>query len=1182
MHRRPDGSLLYSPSDLTVWLEGEFAAWMERYAVEQGHLSPELNAIHRGLDPDPKDPELELRGRKGNEHERRFLEQLRNEGREVIEIERGEGSHARTLEAIHAGVPVIYQAHLANDTLQGYADFLFRVESPSPLGAFHYEAWDTKLARAARPYYLVQLCAYAELLAEIQGQRPRDLVFVLGDGKAERFRTDDYFFYYQRLKQDFLAFQQRWNPAVRPDPAFDRGFGRWSEAAEAILRAADHLSRVAGISRAQIEKLEADGIPTFTALAETSRESVRGIPTATFRRLARQAKHQQQSATTARPTWEHQARDPDDLRRGLALLPSPSANDIFFDMEGYPYAEGGLEYLFGAVVLEGGKPVFRDWWAHDNASEKKAFEDFVDWTYARWEADPAMHIYHYAAYEPAALRRLRDKYKLDANGRDAIRALMGKHATRESKVDDLLRGEVFVDIYPVIRQGFIVGGPSYSLKETEKLVAEPRDAAVKTAAGSVVAYQEWIDSGESPDWKQSPILAGIRAYNREDCLNTWLLRDWLLARQQEAGISYIPSSDVEGKGKKEPPKEEELLAGAISLQLENTPDGDAEHRRVTELLGHLLGYYAREDRPVWWRYFHLTRHADEETRYNEPSCIAGLQRTARAPWIDKQSTAYEFRFDPAQDTTIRLGSKIACTYNEGASGEVIEFNPAAGLVALKLSKKAGVPPEQFSIVEFEFINSIGIIAGIKRFVEGWMRDEPRSAALVDLLYRRPPRLSGRKPGERLIDEGADVVEQAYRAIAAMDRTTLAIQGPPGSGKTFTAARVIARLLQQGKRIAVTSTGHKVIMNLMKAVEKAGAEIPFDAPMLKVLGEDEELPAGSSIRGLKESKQIALSLPNGGVLIGATAWGFCRPENEGKFDYLFVDEAGQVALAMLVGIGACATNIVLMGDQMQLPQVTQGSHPPGVDSSALMYLLQGHATIPPDRGIFLPTTWRMHPRVNQFISDAIYEGRLHSHPHTARQRITPCADPIHCESGIVVLPVPHADNAQGSSEEVERVAEVIASLRGRQVTDREAKTRELDHVGDLLLVAPYNRQVRALQERLGQAARVGSVDKFQGQEAPVVLISMCASSLEDAPRGARFILNPNRLNVAISRAQTLAIVVASPRLIVSRCSSVEEMKLVNLFCRLVEYADGERGTGNGERGTGNGNGEPGTGNGERER
>ncbi|HWA14926.1 MAG TPA: AAA domain-containing protein, partial [Gemmatimonadales bacterium] len=811
-----------------------------------------------------------------------------------------------------------------------------------------------------------------------------------------------------------------------------------------------------------------------------------------------------------------------------------------------------------AVTVDRGTPEFHDWWAHDNASEKKAFEDFVDWAYARWEQDPSLHIYHYAAYERSALRRLQDKYRPNASGRDALRALMGKHATRESKVDDMLRGELFVDLYPIIRQGFIVGTPSYSLKETEKLIADKRDAAVKTAGGSVVEYQRWIDSGESFDWKQSPILQGIRAYNREDCVNTWQLRQWLHARQQEAEIAYRPFGEEAHKGPKESarePGEDEVLAAAIIQGLEDAPGGDPEHRRITELLAHLLCYYRREERPTWWQFFKMLRESDDDAREAAPDCLARLRRTDRPGFAVKRSMGYEYSFDPEQDTEIRLNSTVTPVHDEDISLTVIEFDQKAGRIAFKFGPSAGPPPETMSVVQREIILGTSITKGIIRFVQGWMRDDPPNQAVVDLLHRRPPRIAGIERGQPLIDEQGDVTAQTIALVAAMDRATLAIQGPPGSGKTYTAGRVIASLLAAGKRVAVTSTGHTVILNLMEAVEEARAHIPFDAPLFKAGGKQEAIPAGSSIRWIEKNEQVAEALPAGAALVGATAWGFCREELIDEFDYLFVDEAGQVALATIVGIGACADNIVLLGDQMQLAQVTQGKHPPGVEVSALTYLLQGHATIPPELGVFLPRTWRMHPRVNQFISNAVYEGRLHSHPHTSRQKIAPCAEPIHCENGIVVLPVPHSDNAQDSEEEVRQIEAVIASLRGRRVTDRENVERDLDVLGDLLFVAPYNRQVRALQARLGAGAKVGSVDKFQGQEAPAVVISMCASSLDDAPRGARFILNPNRLNVAISRAKTLAIVVASPRLIVSRCSSVEEMKLVNLFCRLVDYADG---------------------------
>ena len=284
--------------------------------------------------------------------------------------------------------------------------------------------------------------------------------------------------------------------------------------------------------------------------------------------------------------------------------------------------------------------------------------------------------------------------------------------------------------------------------------------------------------------------------------------------------------------------------------------------------------------------------------------------------------------------------------------------------------------------------------------------------------------------------------------------------------------------------------------------------------------------------------------------------FSRPELEQKFDYLFVDEAGQFSLANVIATGCCAKNIVLVGDQMQLSQPTLGTHPGESGKSALEYYLQGHQTIRPEMGVLLNETYRMHPKICRFISDAFYESRLHSHPKTVKQKIlfsTNQSDALIKEAGTVFLPIAHEGNRQASEEEAEMIERLVNKLVGQSFFDAQHdRTRPL-LLDDVLVVAPFNMQVRMLRQRLGGQARVGTVDKFQGQEAPVVIVSMCASSLEEAPRGASFLLDPNRLNVAISRAQALAIVIASPALTVAKCQSIQEMKLANTFCWLVESA-----------------------------
>ena len=284
------------------------------------------------------------------------------------------------------------------------------------------------------------------------------------------------------------------------------------------------------------------------------------------------------------------------------------------------------------------------------------------------------------------------------------------------------------------------------------------------------------------------------------------------------------------------------------------------------------------------------------------------------------------------------------------------------------------------------------------------------------------------------------------------------------------------------------------------------------------------------------------------VVGGTAWLFSREGLRRHFDYIFVDEAGQVGLANMLAMSTCAENVVLVGDPRQLPQVQQGVHPAPADLSCLDWMQGGDAAIRPDRGIFLPITRRMHPKVCQFISKQVYEGRLESHGDTARQHI----DGVEAwpATGAHLVSVPHEGNTQTALEEVEAICDAASDLLKGTWTDREGLTRQLTEA-DIIVVAPYNLQVNALRQALPAGIRVGTVDKFQGQEAPVCLVSMTASSGEEMPRGIEFLLSRERINVAVSRAKALVLVFAAPRLLAAKCTSVEQMALVNLLCALAE-------------------------------
>lgn len=1125
MYRR-NGILTFSPSDLIRFVASPFASWMDRLLVEH----PER------VRPDKEDPAAALFAELGDQHESRYLRQLREDGLDVVEVKPGKSEEEVTREAIQQGREVIYQAALSAGRFRGYADFLVRSKDDGL-----YEVWDTKLARKAKPAFLIQLCCYAEMVEAIAGARPTRLRVVLGSGEVQAFRTDDFWHHYLAVKRVFIEAQDTFDPDDQPAPEPGADHGRWQSHAEQIWEDADHLCRVANMRSSQIKRLAGAGVTTLTQLAKTKLKQVGGIGDEVFMRLKEQAALQLKSTGAAVPQYRVVAPSPEDPRRGLALLPPASKLDICFDMEGYPLVEGGLEYLFGAVTLEKGKPVFRDWWGHDARGEKAAFEGFVDWAYKRWKSEPGMHVYHYAAYEVTALRRL-----------------AGRHGTREDEVDDLLRNNVFVDLYAVVRGGLRVGSRSYSLKAIEPIYRGPREGDVTAAMESVLQYERWLSSGEPADCGKSPLLNAIRLYNRDDCESTWQLAEWLRERQAELSIDWIPPGKAEGTEEAQRPLGEATirrreLSQSMLLEIPGDPAERADDEwRLHELLAQLVEFHRREDKPMWWALF--DRHAMTHAELAEDlDCLGALKHDGKPGVAEKKSFLFRYSFDPGQDTKMAEGDWAIFAHDLSTRVTIHKLDPE-GSVTLKVGPSVmlrlpdGKMPAELSLLPDEFVNASVISDAIEAVARQWRESGELPDALRDLLLRNPPRLKGHKGGP-LLRKGKDVTEEAIRVVSAMKDSTLVIQGPPGSGKTYTGSRIITSLLAAGKNVGVTSNSHKAVLNLMSACNE---RLDGELECLKV-GGDRNDPFFDSCPGARHvsSSGDAHDCYEGG-LVGGTAWLFSRPEWQGELDYLFVDEAGQISLANLVGMARSTRNIVLLGDQMQLGQPSKGSHPGESGLSVLDYLLGDRATIADDMGIFLPRSWRMHPEVCSFISDAVYEGRLQPEAHTAKRRILlPESDALApAEAGVLFVPVEHEGNAQASDEEVAVIAELVAELLTRQHTNINGKKVGKLQIEDLLIVAPYNMQVRKLRRTLPAGARVASVDKFQGQEAPVVIVSMCASPGEFGPRGLEFLLNKNRINVAVSRAQSLAIVVGDPRLALTPSSSTEDMKRVSLFSRIA--------------------------------
>jgi predicted RecB family nuclease len=1132
--KKTNSHVIYSPTDLIRYFASPYSSWMDRYHLENPGT----------LTPDEQTEDQKLIIQTGIQHEHNILGEFTSSVADMVEVSQGDSDPwALTFAAIRDGAPIIYQAALADDRFAGYADFIILDE------AGKYQIWDTKLARSPKPNYAIQLCCYSEMFAATTGlSMPEKFGIILGTAERIEFRVEDFIHYYRHIRQSFLALQDSFSGNLTdcPDPSSGVDHGRWTSHAEKYFTDTDHLVRVAGISSGQIKKLRKAGINTVAKLVESAGGSVPKLAADTFEKLVAQARLQNQTLVDRVNNDNALARyevlvNTDALAPvGLAALPESDAGDVFFDMEGYAIIPGGLEYLWGACWIneKSGQLEFSDWWAHDRGEEKLAFQAFVDWVHLRWRQNPGMHIYHYAAYEVSAVRRLSTR-----------------HDTRQDEVDDLLRNEVFVDLYKIVRQGLRIGEESYSIKKVERLYRPPRVTDVATGTESIVQYARWIESGQPRRWKESPILKDIRDYNEDDCSSTEGLLRWLKDVAEENNIFPFRSC---------------MAVDATVEPQELDPEIESEYEIVSKLRGRgddistvladVVGFHRREEKPMWWRMFDRADATPEELR-DDAGCIEGVEAVG-SPNAQKQSQLQTYRFDPSQECKLACSerSRVMFSHNLRAKFNLAELDVSAGRLTLKIGNKTlnekfgGIFPVNGSLIPDEFVSAKPIPQALAEVAASHLGSGlPDSAAAL---------LARIAPGGLEAAEGT-FVDKASRVTAIMSGGCFIIQGPPGTGKTYTAARVINSLVAAGKRVGVSSNSHKAVMNLLIACGDAVRKDGGSLKGIKVGGDSEgQLYDDNSDFYNVNVSGDALDLFSGGV-IGGTAWLFTRAEWAGKLDFLFIDEAGQVSLANAIAMSRCAKNLVLLGDQMQLEQPVQGAHPGDAGLSGLQYALKDpeasredlpifHAVVPAEYGLFLGESRRMHPAVCEFISESIYEGRLRSFGDCAKQRIAVPAGSgvfVSKENGLVFSGVEHEGNIQQSDEEIERISAIFDEMLGRPYTASDSMTRALT-LEDFLFIAPYNAQVRALQAALPDGARVGSVDKLQGQEAPVCVLSLCSSFGEYGSRGLGFILDRNRINVAISRSQCLAVVVGDPRIAGTRVNSLNEMKLLNLYCKLV--------------------------------
>ena len=1129
--RKTENGFILTATDLVGFLNCRHLTTLDR-AVAEGTLEK----------PKVWDPLLQILSERGAVHEREYVEHLETEGLTGPRIEGTEVTPkavGATLAAMKDGASIIVQGALAHDGWVGRVDILRRVEVASDLGPWSYEPIDTKLARETKAGTVLQLCLYGDLLTQAQGIQPEHMHVVVpwSEYTPERYRYTDYAAYFRKVKSGLRDQLAQSNPAATyPEPIAHCDICRWRVACDKRRRDDDHLCLVAGISKVQINELRHHNVSTVQALAavplplewKPDRGSIE-----LYARVREQARIQVEARESGEPKFELL---PVQASFGLTRLPEPSEGDIFLDLEGDPFVgEHGLEYLFGwTSVDDKGAPVYDGVWATSRSAERRAFEEFVDFVMARWEKFPALHIYHYAPYEPAALKRL-----------------MGRYATREDEIDRMLRAGLFVDLYHVVRHALRAGIESYSIKQLEPLYAFNRDVSLGDANVALANLQAALEANDAPSIAEDA-MATVLGYNRDDCQSAAALRDWLerLRAQLVTGGTEVPrppaSDGAPPEDLSEWMKTINALMEKLTAGVPDDPGERTEEEQARWILANVLDWHRREEKAVWWELFRLSDLSAEDL-LDERAGLSGMTFVEEVVGGTAKAPIHRYRFPP-QETEIRSGDGLR---NLGGAqlGTTVAISQDDRTIDIKKRQDSiAVHPE--AIFAHTFVRAQAMKDALVRLGNyvadhGLQGDGPYQAAR-DLLLRRAPRVGGAP----LRQDGEPAVAAATRLCATLDGGILPIQGPPGAGKTFTAAQMICELVRQGKSVGVTANSHKVIRLLVdgtiEAADKQGVDLQCRVKS------DEVEPPQHRLSFARNNAELIDGLGAGVDVGGGTAWLWATPEVFEKLDVLFVDEAAQMSLANVLAVSQAARTVVLIGDPQQLDQPTQATHPDGTGVSALDHILAGAPTIPPDRGLFLDQTWRLHPDICSFTSELFYDGKLRSRDGLGQQVVD--AEGILSGAGLRFLPVNHHGNQNSAPEEAEAVAALVNSvLSGNSTwTNRDGAVEALT-LDDIVIITPYNAQVFEIQQQV-PGARVGTVDKFQGQEAPIAIYSTATSSHADAPRGMEFLYSLNRLNVATSRAKCISVIVSSPQIFEADCRTPRQVQLANAFCRYLELAD----------------------------
>lgn len=1114
MHER-----LLTPSKITAWLEcGHFLTL--RNQADQGEF--EISFA-------PKGSLAELLIQKGSSYERDCLVDLENQGRKVYQVpgrnpdETFEEWVQRIGNPLLSGHDVIYQMPFVHEGIRGIADFLIRTNEPSE--EFNsYEPVDAKLARSqGKPGHVLQLCFYAEALEALTGKAPKQVHLWLGSGDVETLTVEQFRPYWRRLRRQLGELLNKdENSATAPVPCDHCEYCEFKGQCEQQWRSEDSLVYVANIRAPERAALEKAGVRSLVELSQR-KAPVDAMHDENLDRLVRQASLQVESRESPDdpPVFDLvEITDDPVFGHGFSLLPEPDDGDVFFDFEGHPFwtPQHDLFFLSGLYLRDAnGEWMYDDRWAHDLAEQHEMVINLVKFFAQRREMYPAMHVYHYNHTERSSLERL-------TRGTES-----------EALFASLVESGFFVDLYVIVKNAVLVGTESYGLKHLERLANFERKGGIEQGAGAVVEYENYM---KTKDWSY---LHAIATYNEDDVVATKALRDWL--------VDHRPF-DLAWRESVLESLEIELNTDELVSELGKFDPSSPEH-----LLGDLLNYWRRERSASVTPKF-VEARSEFATLYANPDFIANVTFVGFLEGVSRGEPVRDAIFTwPPQEVGPKFASQSRVLFTAVGVEQGYGYLPFVDVENRELRMRWREQHDEMGALPLVFVvddyiapgDKPGVLFHLGEQIIAPSQEDPVSRVSMALLAREAPRFqSDRGPRQGFFRDDLDDI---LSWVGDLDESYVAIQGPPGTGKTYSGSHIIHSLVMSGKRVGITAMSHTAIDNLLEATYRVFEE-KGDLSSLRTLRRGLK-PKSGALDGVRYTNSASAFESNDFNLVAGTTWLWARAGMRAfPVDVLVVDEAGQLALADAIACANGARSLVMLGDPLQLSQVSQAEHPGGSGASILQHVLGDHATVPNDAGVFISVTRRMHPSICSFISRQIYEGRLTSHESCAQQT-------TQFGTGLRWLHVAHEGCSTESMPEAQVVADQIRGMMSTPWINQDGE-EQLLRGEDFMVVAPYNDQVNLIstlfsRDRELSSVQVGTVDKFQGREAPVVFFTMTTSTPDDMPRGPEFLFSRNRLNVAISRARCLAYLVCTEELLNARAKTIEEMRLIGTLSAFVESA-----------------------------